>query len=219
MVLPSYSEGQQLTWWIFLSVISIIFSAAFLIFIDEDDFNEMINRDKRRPKNLKTYIIFFILFWVVNFIMVILQAPACYYGMQTIKMSFSYELWIYVGYIITSSLMSPIVFLPWSTSPMFIDSIDFKDVLTGLVIFASLGLAIALTVLFWLQSNWAIVFLFTSVWWGIPAMIFVYDIYQKGKTYAQHKSSRRSGGSSSMIEIERGNGGSDFLLNENSDGE
>lgn len=155
-MLPFYSEGQQATWWFFLSIIAISIAA---IFVDTKTYNAITaeNFILLRPK----FIIIGAL-WIALFI---LTAPANYWGVQMITGDFTYQLWIYVAFILVSLFISPFFFSQWnralSLSSML--NVSYRLWITLFVILASFGVSIALTVVVWLKSIWALVYLFMTI--------------------------------------------------------
>jgi hypothetical protein len=174
IMLPYYSEGQQATWWFFLSILSIAIAAVFV----SKPVYESITADNfilLRPK-----LIIIELLWISLFI---LTAPANYYGVQVITGEFTYQLWIYVAFILVSLFISPFFFSQWNRAlslTSFLE-VSYRLWITLFVIIASLGLSIALTVVVWLQSLWALVYLFMAMFMTYLAFIVGNVIFKDWK--------------------------------------
>lgn len=174
IMLPFYSEGQQATWWFFLSIISIAIAA---IFVDKKTYDAITleNFVLLRPK-----LIIIEVLWVALFI---LTAPANYYGVQVITGEFTYQLWIYVAFILVSLFISPFFFSQWNRalSLSFLLEVSYRLWITFAVILASFGVSIALTIVVWLQSLWALVYLFMTIFMLYLAFIVGNVIFRDWK--------------------------------------
>ncbi len=155
-MLPYYSEGQQATWWVFLAIIAISIAAVFADTKTYDDITGD-NFVLLRPK--------FIVIKVVWSALFILTAPANYWGVQKITGEFTYQLWIYIAFAIVAIFISPMLFSKWDRILVLppIQGAAMKLWITLFLIGAALGLSIALTIVVWMQSIWAIVYLFMSL--------------------------------------------------------
>jgi hypothetical protein len=157
-MLPFYTEAQQLVWWIFFGLIASLIN---IVFADIKAFNKI------RADNfilLKPNLIVIETIWLVLFV---LTGPANYYGVQVIFMDFDDRLWIFVALVITSILISFTLFTPWEVL-FVVPKVRDVEIHLLLAIFftgASFGLSVADTIVIWLKSTWAVVFLFMSIFY------------------------------------------------------